>query len=68
MITGIIQLSVLPHCQHVTLSEKSVIKLARKRAVWLYSLQHNGSPHIALRTVDRYQLQSGPIGQLITVI
>ncbi len=68
MITEIIQFSLLAHCQHVTLSEKSVTNVARKRGVWLYTLQHNGIAHIAVWTIDSYQLQRGPIGQLTIVI
>ncbi len=68
MITEIIQLSLLPHCQHVTLSEKNVTNVARKQGVWLYTLQHNGIAHTAVWTIDRYHLQRGPIGQLPIVI
>ena len=67
-ITQIIKLSILPHCQNVTPSEKSVTNVARKRGVWLYILQHNGITHMAFFTIDRSHLQRGPIGQLHTVI
>ena len=67
-ITETIQSSLLPHCQHLTVSEKTVTNVLIKQDVWRYSLQHNVIAHIAVWTIDRYHFQRGLIGQLPNVM
>ncbi len=66
-ITKTIYLSILPHSKHVTHSGQNLLNIARRREVFLYSLQHNGFAHIAVQNIEMYHLQSGPTGRIIKV-